>query len=159
MGVLESLDRFSTVRNLIVMIISSFVIVMVMAMLTQNWVYSVYGDVTMPDTRFVYTFSEISDVFSTLGQEGLIVWAQAHMLDFLFPLTYMLALTFGTNLQLRKSYPESENAKWLVLFPLFGGIFDYIENLLILTQISSYPTLSESVIAVASTITSLKWVF
>ncbi|MFW9770167.1 MAG: hypothetical protein ACFFEM_15215, partial [Candidatus Thorarchaeota archaeon] len=158
MRVLESIQRRSSLRNLILMIISSFVIVMVMAMLTQILVYDVYADVTMPDTRFSYSINEITDVFDTLGQEGLFAWTQAHMLDFLFPLTYMFALAFGINLELRNSYPDDTRAKFLVLFPLFGGIMDYVENILVLTQIASYPLLSESVIIIASTITSLKWI-
>jgi hypothetical protein len=140
------------------MIISSFVVVMVMAMLTQTLVYDVYADVTMPDTRFSYSINEITDVFNTLGQEGLYAWAQAHMLDFVFPLTYMFALAFGINMELRNSYPDNARAKFLVLFPLFGGIMDYVENILVLTQIASYPLLSEPVIIVASFITSLKWI-
>ena len=140
------------------MIVSSFVVVMIMAMLTQIWVYDVYADVTMPDTRFSYSINEISEVFNTLGQEGLYVWAQAHMLDFLFPLTYMFALAFGINMELRNSYPDSSRMKLLVLFPLFGGIMDYVENILVLTQIASYPSLSGPVIIIASTITSLKWI-
>ncbi|MHA2026528.1 MAG: hypothetical protein ACW98U_11575 [Candidatus Thorarchaeota archaeon] len=158
MRVLRYIENTSSIRNLILMIISSFVVVMVMAILTQTLVYDVYADVTMPDTRLSYSINEITDVFDTLGQEGLYVWAQAHMLDFLFPLTYMLALAFGINMELRNSYPDNQRAKLLVLFPLFGGIMDYVENILVLTQIASYPLLSEPVIIIASFITSLKWI-
>lgn len=157
MKLLEIIDNQSNLRNLAVMIVSSFIVVMVMAMLTQTLVYDVYGDVTMPDTRLTYTFTEITDVFNTLGQEGLNVWAQAHMLDFLFPLTYMFALAFGMNMELRRLFPDSK-AKLLVLVPLLAGIADYAENLLILTQITAYPNLSELVVLIASAVTSLKWI-
>ena len=63
------------------MILFSFVVVVVMAFLTQTWVYEIYGDVTIPDTRFVYTIIEILEVFDILGQEGSPIWAQIHMLD------------------------------------------------------------------------------
>jgi len=139
------------------MIVSSFVVVMVMAMLTQTWVYDVYGDVTMPDTRFTYSITEITDVFNTLGQEGLNVWVWAHMLDFLFPMTYMLAMAFGMNLEIRRLKLGSR-AELLVLIPLLGGFADYVENILVLTQIATYPSLSEPVILIASAITSLKWI-
>ncbi|MFW9793357.1 MAG: hypothetical protein ACFFEE_03560 [Candidatus Thorarchaeota archaeon] len=158
MRILRSIEKISSSRNLVIMIVSSFVVVMVMAMLTQALVYDVYADVTMPDTRFSYSINEITDVFDALGQEGLYAWAQAHMLDFVFPLTYMFALAFGINMELRNSYPDNEKAKLLVFFPLFGGIMDYAENILVLTQIASYPLLSESVIIIASAITSLKWI-
>ncbi len=148
----------STLRNLVVMILTSFIVVMVMAMLTQTLVYDVYGDVTMPDTRITYSPNEITDVFNTLGQEGLNVWAQAHMLDFLFPLTYMFAIAFGLNMEIRKLSFDSSNAKKLVLIPLLAGIADYVENILVLTQIAAYPNLSEIVIMIASAITTLKWI-
>lgn len=158
MSVLDFIERQSSLRNLIIMIVSSFVVVMVMAFLTQTLVYDVYGDVTMPDTRFAYSINEMTEVFNKLGQEGLYVWAQAHMLDFLFPLTYMLAMAFGMNMELRKSFPDSANAKKLVLFPLLAGLTDYVENILVLTQIAAYPSFSEPVILIASAITSLKWI-
>jgi len=141
------------------MIISSFVVVMVMAILTQTLVYDVYGDVTMPDTRFTYTLTEITDVFNTLGQAGLNSWVWAHMLDFVFPLTYMFAMSFGINLELRRLPSKWSMSRFLVLFPLLGGIFDYVENTLVLTQIAAYPNLSGVVIATASAVTMLKWAF
>jgi len=158
MRILESIDRMSTLRNLVVMILTSFIVVMVMAMLTQTLVYDVYGDVTMPDTRITYSPNEITDVFNTLGQEGLNVWAQAHMLDFLFPLTYMFAIAFGLNMEIRRLSFDSSNVKKLVLIPLLAGIADYVENILVLTQIAAYPNLSEIVIMIASTVTTLKWI-
>ena len=139
------------------MIVSSFVVVMVMAMLTQTLVYDVYGEVTMPDTRFTYTITEITEAFNTLGQAGLNAWVWAHMLDFLFPLTYMLAMAFGLNMEIRRLNLDGM-AKLLVLIPLLGGLADYIENILVITQIVAYPSLSELVIATASVITSLKWI-
>ncbi len=158
MRLLETIDNQSNLRNLAVVIVSSFVVVMVMATLTQTWVYDVYGDVTMPDTRLTYSVTEITDVFNTLGQEGLNVWAQVHILDFLFPLTYMFALAFGTNMELRRLYPNNAHARKLVLIPLLAGISDYVENILVLTQIAAYPSLSGPVIMIASAITSLKWI-
>ena len=158
MKLLEIIDNQSNIRNLVVMIVASFVVVMVMAMLTQTLVYDVYGDVTMPDTRLSYSLNEITVVFNTLGQEGLTVWAQTHMLDFLFPLTYMFALAFGLNMEIRTLYPDNTSVKKIVLIPLLAGIADYAENILVLTQIAAYPNLSELVIMIASAITSLKWI-
>ena len=157
MPILDFIEKQSSLRNLILMIVSSFVVVMVMAMLTQMLVYDVYGDVTMPDTRFAYTITEITDVFNTLGQAGLNAWVWAHMLDFLFPLTYMFAMSFGMNMEIQRLNLDGRT-KLLVLIPLLGGLADYIENILVLTQIAAYPSLSEFVIVIASAITTLKWV-
>ena len=159
MRFLDVLDRMSNLRNLGVMILASIVVVSIMGIATQTWVYSIYGDVTMPDTRLAYTFAEMEDVFNTLGQEGLNIWAQVHMLDFLFPLTYMFAMVFGMNMEIRRIYTNNANVKKLVLIPIFGGLADYVENILVLSQIAAFPSLSETVIMIASAVTTLKWIF
>ncbi|MCK5239170.1 MAG: hypothetical protein KAR33_06460 [Candidatus Thorarchaeota archaeon] len=156
--VLKALDRISTGRNLILSIIASAIVVITMAMLTQTLVYDVYGDALMPDTNFGYTFTEIQTAFDTLGQEGLQVWLQVHLLDLIFPLTYAFAMLFGIILELRAAFPEMQKLKLLVILPLGGAISDYIENALIATQAISYPNLSASVIALASAVTITKWI-
>ena len=67
------------------------------------------------------------------------------------------ALAFGINLENRRAFPGNENAKKLVIIPLLAGFLDYLENILVLTQILSYPSLSEIIIMIASAVTSMKW--
>lgn len=152
------IDNHSTVRNLILAIISSAVVVTVMGMATQSLVYDIYGDVTMPDTRFIYSYNEILDVFNTLGFEGLQTWLLVHSLDFLFPLTYSFAIAFGIAMLLRKLPPERRGLGNLSVVGLLGGLLDYIENVLVASQVLAYPNLSQLVIQIASAVTALKWI-
>jgi hypothetical protein len=151
------IDNHSTARNLILAIISSAVVVTIMGFVTQSMVYDIYGDVTMPDTRFAYSYAEILEVFNTLGSEGLGAWLLAHSLDFIFPLTYSFSIAFAISMLVRRLFPEKGRLMKLNLLGLLGGLADYIENMLVASQALSYPNLSQTIIQVSSIVTTLKW--
>lgn len=156
---LNFIDSNSSPRNLLLGILASIIIIAIMGYATQTLVYEVYGDFTMPDTRFGYSFTEIQTAFNALGIEGLRVWALAHSPDFLFPLAYSFAMMFGIILELNKLEKNIDPFRKLVFLPLAGGIADYIENTLILSQIATFPNLSNLVIVIASVVTLMKWFF
>ncbi|MBD3406746.1 MAG: hypothetical protein GF411_11585 [Candidatus Lokiarchaeota archaeon] len=153
-----TIDKWSTWRNLVLMIVISAVSVIMMGFLTQTLVYDVYGEASMPDTQFTYTYDEILEAFNILGAQGLQIWSQVHLLDTIFPIGYSFALVFGLGLGLRATYPEKETLRVLTLFPLIAALFDYLENALIASQIGVYPNLSIEVIAISSVVTSIKWI-
>ncbi|TFG31656.1 hypothetical protein EU528_05595 [Candidatus Thorarchaeota archaeon] len=155
----DAIERRSELRNLLLGILASVIIIAVMSFATQTLVYEVYGEFTMPDTRFGYTFTEIQTAFNAIGIEGLRVWAIAHSPDFLFPLAYTFSMMFGIMLELKRLGRSSGHLRKLVLLPLAAGLADYIENTLILSQIAVFPNLSEIVIIIANLVTLLKWAF
>ena len=157
--ILNFIERNSNRRNLILSILGSIITIAVMSIATQTLVYQVYGDFTMPDMKFGYSFAEIQTAFTAIGAEGLRIWAIAHSPDFLFPLAYSFAMMFGIQLELNRAEMNSGLLRKTILLPLVGGIGDYIENTLILSQIAVFPNLSELVIAIASFVTIVKWVF
>lgn len=157
--ILDIVERHSNTRNLLFGIIGSIITIAIMSLATQIMVYEVFGDFTMPDMRFGYTFTDIQMDFNAIGIDGLRVWAVAHSPDFLFPLAYSLSMMFGIMLELRKLELNSKPLRMTILFPLVGGVADYIENTLILSQIIVFPNLSEIVIEIANVVTLLKWAF
>ncbi len=84
-------------------------------------------------------------LFETLGNEGrkAYLFKQSPM-DMIYPLlfavTYSLLLTY---LFKRIFDPESK-LHYLNLIPLFGGLFDYLENTGIIIMLSVYPGFSVS---------------
>ncbi|TFH07527.1 MAG: hypothetical protein E4H14_08270 [Candidatus Thorarchaeota archaeon] len=156
---LNFIGRKASRRNLILCVLGSIITIAVMSIATQMLVYEVYGDFTMPDMRFGYTFDEIQTAFNTIGIEGLWTWVVAHSPDFLFPLAYSFAMMFGITMELNKVEKNSGLLRTTVFLPLVGGIADYIENTLILGQIAVFPNLSELVISIASAVTLVKWAF
>ncbi|MHA1902433.1 MAG: hypothetical protein ACXADL_00020 [Candidatus Thorarchaeota archaeon] len=156
--IIESFYKYSKPRNLGLAIIASGLIVSIMGFLTQILVYGVYGNADMPDTRFGYSYAEIIEAFHILGPDGLIVWLQVHMLDFLFPIAYSSALVFGLAMELRALLQDRTILRYLIFIPIVAAIADYIENILIASQALVYPNLSETIISIASFITTMKWI-
>lgn len=154
---LDAIDKISTSRNLVIAILISAVSVGTMAVLTESLVYSVYGEANMPDTNFGYTYDDILLAFNNLGSEGLQVWLQVHLLDLVFPLGYSFAITFAIIMELRLVFPERENYRVLGILPILAALFDFLENTLVASQAVAYPNLSPEVIAVASSVTIMKW--
>ncbi|RDE13483.1 MAG: hypothetical protein C4K48_08235 [Candidatus Thorarchaeota archaeon] len=155
---ISAVDKKASMRNLAVFTAMSLGIMLVMFYVTQILVYDVYGEFVMPDLRLSYSILDIQTIFSLVGQEGMIAWEQVHLLDYILPLAYSLAIAFGIMYELGRTYPERNGLKKLVLIPLLGCIMDYLENLLILSQILSYPNLSEPIIMLASIFTTMKWI-
>ncbi|MFW9958985.1 MAG: hypothetical protein ACFFCT_13020 [Candidatus Odinarchaeota archaeon] len=158
MRMITALEKHSNIRNLVFVIIASAVTIAAMSYGTKVLVYDIYGEFTMPDTRIAYTMAELEAILSSIDSEGLIIWSQIHLLDYIFPLTYFFALAFGIMLELRTAYPKRGKMKLLLLLPLIGCLTDYLENIFVLSQVLAYPNLSEPIIILASAFTTIKWI-
>ena len=156
-SILIRIDRISTPRNLVLAIILSAASVMLMASLTQTMVYDIYGDADMPDMMFGYSYNDIIVAFDSLGTDGLNAWLLAHSIDAIFPIGYSLSLVFGIAMLMRNTFPNRKQEKIIILLPIIAAIADFVENMLIASQAISYPLVSEPIIAIASTVTILKW--
>jgi hypothetical protein len=152
------IDRISNSRNLVIAIIACITILSTMNYLVQTLVYNIYGTANMPDTSFWYGYEDVQHFFDTLGTEGLQVWSLVHLLDIIFPLAYSFAFLIGIAMELKIVYPQKRELRVLFPVPLIAAIADYLENLLIASQIASYPSLSPAIIAIASLATMIKWI-
>ena len=76
---------------------------------------------------------------------------------FLFPIGYSLSLVFGIAMLMRNTFPNRKQERIIILLPIIAAIADFVENMLIASQAISYPVVSEQIIAIASTVTILKW--
>lgn len=117
----------------------------------------VSGGVGIPDIMISYDLHKLQEVFAAYGSEGIAIYKNLQLIDFVYPLIYG-ALLLG--LLVRLKLPIS--FKSLYSFPFAIVFFDYLENLLIRHFISIYPNLyedSNSLIEVSSISTMLKWSF
>jgi hypothetical protein len=111
------------------------------------------------DLRMGYTITDVENLFTLLGPEGRTYYLYQKVADAVFPISYgfgiALLITYG--LKLRSAYRGY--LKFLTLFPIIGMIFDYIENILHISQILSFPNLSSFIISIASYATLVKFSF
>ncbi len=153
---LDVLDEHSKVQNLIILLIVTITMTLVMGYFSQQFL-TLSGGLPIPDTRLGYTFTEIQDLFSTVGQEGLLVYRNLQILDMFYPLAYSLAFVAGIMIAIRSCPERFQKIRMAGLVPIVAAVFDYIENILIATQAQSYPILDETVISIASAFTMMKW--
>ena len=107
----------------------------------------------MLDVRQGYDHGEVMAAMAQYGEAGrrAYVWASAS-LDTLFPIA-AFSLLAGLVFRLR----PNERLGTLALVPIAGALFDFGENIQVMVMLASYPDISATQVAAASTFTQLKW--
>lgn len=112
------------------------------------------------DLELNYTPQQVQLLFEMLGEEGRAVYRSVELTeDFFYPLSYGLLLSLGIVYFFQKSFPKIPQLALLGIFPLIAMGFDYAENFLIASMLSSYPLISNHTVYMASSATTLKWGF
>jgi hypothetical protein len=144
------------------LVLSFFVLTMVvyMAMLlyTIPIVNSFAAEMKLFDlSPMGYSTSYAISLLETLGVNGRSKYLIVQLpIDFVYPalfaITYSLLLTWSFNKYLNKN----SKLYYLVTIPIFVGFFDYLENVLIISMLKSYPNVSQVVVELSSLSTILK---
>ncbi|MCY4129337.1 MAG: hypothetical protein OXG15_08875 [Gammaproteobacteria bacterium] len=107
------------------------------------------------DVKSGYSFEVAMNSLAAYGPEGrtTYLWISL-LLDTLFPVIYV---TFFAGVIYR--FRVSEGTWWLAYIPVFGGVWDLLENVQISLMLINYPDLTDTQVAWASTFTYLKhWI-
>lgn len=102
-----------------------------------------------------YTFDDAMSSLEGYGEDGRTTYLWISLLvDTLFPMVYV---TFFAGAIYR--FKASEGSWWLAYIPVFGGVWDLVENAQISIMLVSYPVISEEQVAWASAFTYSKhWI-
>ncbi|MCY4276419.1 MAG: hypothetical protein OXE81_01060 [Gammaproteobacteria bacterium] len=104
------------------------------------------------DLKPSYSYDEAMAALKEYGEDGRTVYAWASpTLDTLFPLVYV---TLFAGLIYR--FRLTEGLWFLAYLPVISGMFDLLENVQVTAMLISFPDISESQVAWASTATSVK---
>jgi hypothetical protein len=118
------------------------------------------GDVSSPDTSFFYSPDDLYSMAEAYGPEGRAAYVRARLtFDVVWPLVYFWFL--GTALSFVFGRATSPDSPWRYanLAPLFGLIFDYLENVATSVVMARYPHPSPLFATMAPLFTATKWVF
>jgi len=117
------------------------------------------GGANILDFELGYTQEKAYDMLTALGTEGRAFYLGKIMpLDFPFPLAYMLFYVGWIALLLKQSDPK-EWCKYLLFVPVLAMVFDWIENIGIITMLHHYPNLPSWAVVTASISGILKMAF
>lgn len=158
MKLLDRIKKLTTLRFFLVFLILTIIVVMAMGNITPQ-ILALSGGAPILDIRPGYTFAEVEQLFTVLGEQGRQLYTTLQVLDLIFPLAYGMTLTLALTGVITRLFPEGHTMEKAVSLPILGMIFDYLENITIATLIASYPNLSPLAVSVASIFTQLKWSF
>lgn len=109
----------------------------------------------LPETAVGYTASDVQSVLGSLGPEGRRLYTRALLVDFLFVITFAAGLGLPLAFLLPK-VTERAPIRALSLAPVVAGACDYVENVVLLYSITTFPDVSGPAVAVASAFTAVK---
>jgi hypothetical protein len=116
------------------------------------------GEVGTPDLSFFYSTEELYGMAETYGEQGRQAYIQARFtFDLVWPLVYGAFLLTSISRLFLRSIPTYSGMRQLNLLPIFGVIFDYLENISTSWVMWRYPEELPIIATLAPVFTFLKW--
>ena len=127
----------------------------------QGRMSGIAGEQVIPlDSRFSYSYDEVTNAFDKLGSEGRNLYRFViAKVDNFFALFYGPLFILVLAWLLKKLTRKDSGWIFLSLFPLIGILFEYLENFNTLSLLDSYPSITEEGVFWGSQMTSLKQIF
>ena len=119
------------------------------------------GGADSPDMSFFYTSEDLYNMAETYGADGRAAYIRARFtFDLIFPLSYLFFLATSISWVMKRAVKIPES-RWrlLNLFPVFGVLFDYLENISTSIVMANYPQQTFLFDTLAPIFTLVKWFF
>jgi hypothetical protein len=145
-----------------ILMISSIVFIFFMiVVLPKVSVYTeeVTGSSNSPDTSLIYNSDDLFKIASDYGEEGRDAYILLRFtFDLVWPIVYFMFLASLIGVMIKRLQLK-EKYRYLILLPVFGLVFDYLENITSVIVMYKYPTEMLFFANVAPYMTFLKWIF
>ena len=119
------------------------------------------GGADSPDMSFFYTSDDLYNMAETYGADGRAAYIRARFtFDLIFPLSYLFFLATSISWVMKRAV-SNPDSRWrlLNLFPVFGVLFDYLENISTSIVMANYPQQTFLFDTLAPIFTLVKWFF
>ena len=104
-----------------------------------------------------YSFEYVIKLLDTLGSDGRELYLYRQLpLDFIYPGLFAGSCSLLLSWLFLKTQQTNSKLFYFCYIPLAAGLFDYLENIFIVSILASYPNVSEVSISLASTMTIAK---
>ena len=114
-----------------------------------------------PDMSYFYSSMDLYNMAETYGAEGRAAYIRARFtFDLVFPLTYLFFLATSISWVMLRAASDA-NSRWrlLNLFPVFGALFDYLENISASVVMLNYPQHTPILDSLTPVFSLVKWFF
>ena len=160
--ILESLYRlaqkYSKGKTVLLLFLMTMTVYILMLSYSIPKVTSFSPEIPIFDlSPFGYSHEHANQLLSILGEEGRDVYLTTQLpLDFIYPGLFSITYSLLVIWLFGKSFSKNSRIYHLAWVPFFAGVFDYIENILIIEMICSFPETPATTVNVASFFTILK---
>jgi len=135
-----------------------FAIVIVPSIQGQLEVHS--GGAGPIDLLFSYTPEQAYSMIASYGDEGRVIYRTFAMTgDIIYPVVYSLFFSLIITWLFQRSFAPTSKMHLLNLIPLGAWLFDWLENIHLVTMLTLYPSTPTLVARLASFCTTMKWSF
>jgi hypothetical protein len=118
------------------------------------------GNARSPDMSFYYSANDLYRMAEAFGKEGREAYVRARFtFDVIWPLVYTIFLCTGISWIYRRVFSPGSLWQLANLVPVFGALFDYLENISTSLVMIRYPNPTVLVDALAAVFTMTKWIF
>lgn len=160
---LATLHRLATGRNVLILLALDAVMMFGVMGAMSKWLQSAVGpgdarplDLMIP----TYSPRAAHTQLTFFGDEGREVYKTIELTaDMIYPLVYGFAFALLIAFLWKRLVPQAGWVYWLPLLPLIGMLFDYAENMAIVSLINSFPAPALGMARLAGAFTLLKWLF
>lgn len=112
------------------------------------------------DLLFSYTPEKAYSMIESYGDEGRALYRTFAMTgDVIYPVVYSILFSLIITWLFQRSFAASSKLQMLNVVPLGAWLFDWLENINIVTMLSLYPSKPAIVAQLASLCTTIKWSF
>ncbi len=112
------------------------------------------------DLLFSYTPEEAYSIIASFGDEGRAIYRTFAMTgDIIYPVIYSMFFSLIMTWLFQRGFAPNSKMHLLNVIPLGAWLFDWLENIHIVTMLSLYPSTSTIVAKLASFCTTIKWSF
>lgn len=137
----ESIKRYATVKTTLFFLLVTNLLYGAMLTITIPAVHAYSGGLKILDLLPMgYSASYVQNLFEALGTEGRGKYLYEQIpLDTIYPALFAFTYSFLTMLIVRRIFPNESKFEYLCFVPLVAGLFDYAENVGIISMLTLYP--------------------
>ena len=155
---LDKFKEFPTRRISYILAVVGFLIVLLVEIFVFLPIESTVSTYGILDYEFAWNTDKVISIFLTWGANGLNSQIIAIYWDFLFIIGYGSLAFSLIILVFQRSNEEIQTiGKYVTITPFLTGIFDIIENVLLLTMATNFSSINDSNALLASLSASLKF--
>lgn len=145
-------------RKILIFFVLTGIIYSIMLVITIPKVMSFSGGMKILDMMPAgYDSAYVNSLLSALGEKGRYSYLFNQIpLDLIYPLIYGITFCLVLAYLIKKLGKSESYLFFLCYIPLFSGLFDYIENIGIITMLALYPANIDTVAKITNIFSILK---